>query len=236
MVVVVALAACSGGSAATDTTAPEATTTTASDPRNCDPTELKTEATVAADGSMEVIEHLTFEFAPGCHGGIRSIDPPAEPGLGATDYTIGRIVVTENGEPVPIAEERRGYVRWGDVDVEVEGHHEYDVTYRVRNAVSVAPDVAVLYWAFVGTKFPELAVVDVTVHMPGDGTGLRAFMHGVPHGRSRIDGADVSLHVDVNPAGEIVEVRTLQPATDFTVAPTGPPIEADIVAEEEEFG
>ncbi|MEY2404158.1 MAG: hypothetical protein QOD38_1709, partial [Acidimicrobiaceae bacterium] len=76
-----------------------------------------TEATVNADGSMDVVETLSFDFDEGCHGGIRELDLApitADDTLGSSLYDIGPLTVTEHGESVPIAEARPGFVKWGD--------------------------------------------------------------------------------------------------------------------------
>jgi len=201
----------------------------------CNPTELRTDATINRDGSMDVIEHFTYEFSGTCHGGIREIPLLAtqtDDNLGATDYTLSRIEVTEGGQPVPIAEERPGFVRWGQADVTVSGTHRYDLSYHVGDAVHVAPDVGVLFWQFVGTDFPFMRHVEVTIHTPGDGSGLRIFVHGALNGVSRLDGPTVHLAVDDNPKGTIVEARLLEPAGDFSVTPSGPALEQPIIDRE----
>ena len=202
---------------------------------SCDWNETNTEATVNADGSMDVVEHVTYDFDDGCHGGIRELEPApirAEDDLGSSLYSIGPLTVTEHGESVPIASASDGFVKWGDANVTVSGHHVFDISYHVDNAVMVAPDVAVLYWQFVGTGFPHQDHVDVTIHTPGNGTDLRIFVHGALNGVSSLNGKDVNLAVDDNPAGTKVEVRLLEPVSDFTVTPSGPILEQSILARE----
>lgn len=202
---------------------------------SCDWNDTSTEATVNPDGSMDVIEHVTYDFDEGCHGGIRELDAApitADDTLGSSLYTIGPLTVTENGESVPIASASDGFVKWGDANVTVSGHHVFDISYHVDNAVTVAPDVAVLYWQFVGTRFPHQDHVDVTIHTPGNGDGLRIFVHGALNGVSSLNGRDVHLSVDDNPAGTKVEVRLLEPVSDFTVTPSGQPLEQPILARE----
>ncbi|MEY2460456.1 MAG: hypothetical protein QOG30_2286, partial [Acidimicrobiaceae bacterium] len=193
-----------------------------------------TEATVNADGSMDVVETLGFDFDSGCHGGIRELDLApisADDTLGSTLYDIGPLTVTEHGESAPIAEQRPGFVKWGEADVTISGRHVYEVSYHVANAVAVAPDVAVLYWQFLGTGSPHQDHVDVTIHTPGQGN-LRIFVHGALNGVSSLDGRDVHLTVDDNPKGTKVEVRMLEPSADFTVTPSGPALEQSILDKE----
>jgi uncharacterized membrane protein len=95
----------------------------------------------------------------------------------------------------------------------------------------VSPDVAVLYWQFLGSGSPHQDRVEVTIHTPGTG-GLRIFVHGALNGVSSLAGRDVHLAVDDNPKGTKVEVRMLEPSADFAVAPTGPPLEQSILDKE----
>ena len=194
-----------------------------------------TEATLNTDGSMDVVETLSFDFDDGCHGGIRELDLApisADDDLGSTLYDIGPITVTEHGESVPIADARPGFVKWGEASVTISGHHVYELSYRVTNAVAVGPDVAVLYWQFLGSGSPHQDRVEVTIHTPGSGAGVRIFVHGALNGVVDPPNRDVHLVVDDNPKGTKVEVRMLEPASDFAVAPSGPPLEQSILATE----
>src|SRR5204863_9797974 len=91
----------------------------------------------------------------------------AEDTLGSTLYDIGPIDVTEHGEAVPIADSGPGFVKWGSANVTISGHHVYELTYHVDNAVAVGSDVAVLYWQFLGPGPPHQAHVEVASHTPG---------------------------------------------------------------------
>ena len=194
-----------------------------------------TEATLNSDGSMDVVETLSFDFDSGCHGGIRELDLApitSDDSLGSTLYSIGPLTVTERGESVPIADQRPGFVKWGEAGVTISGHHVYEVSYHVTDAVDIGSDVGVLYWQFLGTGSPHQDDVDVTIHTPGTGAGLRIFVHGALNGVSSLDGRDVHLRVDDNPKGTKVEVRMLEPTADFTAAPTVGALEQPILAKE----
>jgi uncharacterized membrane protein len=194
-----------------------------------------TDAVLNPDGSMDVVETLSFDFDSGCHGGFRQIDHVgvgSEDDLGSTLFDIGPLTVTEHGESVPIADSGPGFVKWGEASVTISGHHVYELTYHVQNAVAVSPDVAVLYWQFLGTGSPHQDHVDVTIHTPGFGGNLRIFVHGALNGVSSIVGPDVHLSVDDSPAGTKVEVRMLEPSTDFAVPPAGPALEQAILDKE----
>ncbi|HEY2814815.1 MAG TPA: DUF2207 domain-containing protein, partial [Acidimicrobiales bacterium] len=74
----------------------------------CDWTATDTDATVNPDASMDVVEHVTYDFTGTCHGGIRQLNLSGggtDDTVGATQYTISPITVTENGEPSPIAQQ-----------------------------------------------------------------------------------------------------------------------------------
>jgi uncharacterized membrane protein len=115
----------------------------------------------------------------------------------------------------------------------VSGRHTYEVRYTVGNAVHLAPDTAVLYWQFVGTEAPKLDV-DVRIKtLASSRDQLQAWGHGVLEGELSYDGTDVLLHVTGNTAGNFVEVRQLEPATDFAGTPSGPPLHAAIQAAEQ---
>ena len=191
-------------------------------------------AVVNPDGSMDVSELLTFDMDD-CNGGTRTIPPDTTP---PTIYSIERFTVAEDGERRDLApgfdDPNTGEVRWfgsGDHS-KTFGVHTYELRYRVVNAVDVFPDVGVLNWKFVGDDFPGIGQVQVDVTMPGDGTDLRAFAHGVLHGVIALDTSHVNVRVVDNPAGEAVETRIVVPASVFTVAPSGPPQLDAILADE----
>jgi uncharacterized membrane protein len=190
-------------------------------------------AVVNPDGSMDVLELLAYDFSADRNGGFRSFEP------GGSDYSIQDFEVTEGGDHRDLAD---GYddpnsgddVRWfGSADhSKVNGRHDYELRYHVEGAVDVFSDVAVLDWQFIGDAFPALRRVTIDIAFPGDGTGIRAFAHGVLHGVVGIDGNTVTLTVVDNPAGAIVEARVLLPPEAFTVLPSGGPVLDQILAEE----
>lgn len=187
-------------------------------------------ARVNPDGSMDVVEELQYDWPGEQNGGTRTIP--------SGDYSIVDFRVTEDGESrdlaAPYDDPNGGQVRWygsGDHS-KVTGEHHYELRYRVLDAVDVHPDVAELEWQFIGSGFPSLERVSVTVSMPGDGTDLRAFAHGDLRGIVEPVGNTVLLRVFDNPEGSLVEARILVPAELFTVAPSGPPALERILAEE----
>jgi uncharacterized membrane protein len=191
------------------------------------------EATVNPDGSMDVTERLSIDFAEEANGGTRDIP--------RGDYRIVDFRVTEGGEVRDLApgfdDPNTGEVRWfGSADhSKVIGDHTYQLDYTVLDAAEVFPDVGVLNWKFVGSGFPDLGRVRIDVTMPGDGTDLRAFAHGDLRGVVIPEGNTVHLRVIDNPAGSEVEARIVVPSSVFTVPPSGAPALEQILAEEGEF-
>jgi uncharacterized membrane protein len=190
-------------------------------------------AVVNPDGSMDVLELLSYDFTADRNGGFRNFLP------GGADYSIEDFEVTEGGDhrDLPAGYDdpnSGGDVRWfGSADhSKVNGRHDYELRYHVEGAVDVFSDVAVLNWQFIGSSFPALGRVTIDVAFPGDGTDIRAFAHGVLHGVVGIEGNRVTLTVVDNPAGSIVEARVLVPASAFTVPPSGGPVLDQILAEE----
>lgn len=195
--------------------------------RSLDITDVTVEATVQPDGTMVVVEHLTYEFHGDYNGGTRSIPPSSR-------YQVVDVTVVEDGRSLELVDANPASLRWRGLGPpgKVTGRHTYDLSYRVIGAVTVAPDVGELYWQFVGADFPFVAHVGVTITMPGPSEGIEAFAHGALNGVVAIDGNQVTLSVDDNPAGTFVEARVLASAAGFTVPPSGEPKRDRILAEE----
>ncbi|MGI8879647.1 MAG: DUF2207 domain-containing protein [Jatrophihabitans sp.] len=158
---------------------------TAEDAKGCHWTGMDTTATLRPDGSMHVVEGEYYDFHGECHGGIRFLNaaaPHVTDTLGSTQYTLSTPSVTEDGEKVPSAESRPGYVKWGSAKKTVSGEHVYEVSYDVTHAVHLAADTAVLYWQFLGTDAPRMDVF-VTLHTKAaSGDDLQGWGHGVLEG------------------------------------------------------
>jgi uncharacterized membrane protein len=156
---------------------------------------FEVEASVDPDGSMDVVEHLTYTFDGTFNVGDRDI-PAGE------DYRIVDMQASENGQPLETINTNPASFEW-DLGG-ATGTHTYDISYTVEDAVAVGPDVGELYWQFIGTEFPAVGEVDISITFPGDGDGLRAWAHGPLDGVVEIDGNEVTLTVDGLPAGEFV--------------------------------
>ncbi|MGH9246222.1 MAG: DUF2207 family protein [Acidimicrobiales bacterium] len=184
------------------------------------------EAIVNADGSMEVVEHLTYNFDGEFNVGDRDIPP-------GPYYQVVDMQASENGEPRDTVNPNPCCFEW-DLGG-ARGVHTYDLTYTVEGAIRVGTDVGELYWKLVGDNFPGVGEVDITISFPGDGAELRAWAHGPLNGVVDIDRSVVTLTVDDLPAGEFVEARATSPSDNFTFPPEGGDRLPAILDEEEEF-
>lgn len=183
------------------------------------------EASVRPDGSMEVVERLTYSFDGTFDVGDRDI-PDGD------YYDIVDMRASEDGRPLRRIDPDPATFEW-DLGG-ATGTHTYDIAYTVVGAVQVGPDVGELYWKFIGDDFPRVGGLDVTITFPGDGTDLLAWAHGPLTGTVQPSGNVVTLDVGDVPAGRFVEARVALPAGAFTVTPRGGPRLATIVAEEDE--
>ncbi|CAN5233854.1 hypothetical protein BH18ACT4_BH18ACT4_00130 [soil metagenome] len=184
------------------------------------------DATVRPDGAMEVVEHLTYDFDGTFNVGDRDIPP-------SSYYDVVDMRASEDGRPLTTLNSNPSSFEW-DLDG-ATGRHTYEISYTAVGAVRVGPDVGELYWKFIGTDFPRVGSVDVTITFPGDGDGLRAWAHGPASGEVRPSGNIVTLEVDDVPAGTFVEARVAYPSENFTVAPSGGERLPGILEEEKEF-
>jgi len=186
---------------------------------------LEVEVELHPDGSMDVVERFTYDFDGVFNVGTRYIER-------GDYYEVVDMRATENGEPRPTLIDDPSNFEW-DLGG-ATGVHVYEVSYTVLGAAQVGPDVAELEWLWVGRDFPALGELDVTLTVPGDGTGVRAWGHGPLDGEVRPEGNTVRFTVDGVPAGQFVEGRVTVPADQFTVAPEGGPRLPDILEEEQE--
>ena len=194
-------------------------------------THIDTQAVLNPDGSMDVVERATYDFTGDFSVGSRSFE------TAEYDYTITGIEASEDGAPLPTVTDTPNLYEW-DLDGDpngspsTSGTHTYELRYTVEGAAIVHPDVAELYWNWIGTTSPGTDRLDVDLQVPGPGRQVRAWAHGPLNGELTREGDHVLLAVDDVPAGQFVDSRVLVPAQRFTVEPSGPPVEDQIVAEE----
>src|SRR5688572_17880757 len=111
---------------------------------------VQIEATLREDGSMRVVEHLTYDFDGEFQNGTRPIP--------RGDYEIVDMAVTERGEPLPF--DGAPYDLAWHYDARDE-QRTFDVAYTVLHAAKVGPDVGELYWKWVGDQHPGVDEVRV---------------------------------------------------------------------------
>jgi Predicted membrane protein len=180
------------------------------------------EATLDANGTMHVVEHITYDFTGTFSFGTRPIP------VGA--YTISDMTVSEHGTAL-VSTGAPYNLQWY-FTAENE-KRTFDIAYTVTGAAVGAPDVAAVYWKWVGTEHPTIGQVTATLHVPpGDGR-LRAWGHGPLTGNVTVGADTVRWEAPDVPTGTFVEGRVTIPASRMpALAPTAPPQLDRILAEE----
>ncbi len=180
------------------------------------------DATLAADGSMRVVEHITYDFTGSFTYGTRPIP------VGA--YTISDMVVTEAGRPLVSTGAPYNLQWYFTAENETR---TFDIAYTVTAAAIGAPDVAALYWKWVGTEHPSIGVVTAALHVPpGEGT-LKGWGHGPLNGVVDVGADTVSWRTSDVPTGTFVEGRVTIPTSRMPGLVVSSPPQLDrIVAEE----
>lgn len=181
---------------------------------------VQIEAELRADASMRVVEHITYDFDGSFSEGLRPVPPGP--------YQIVDVSVSENGQQLPVAGVPHD-LSWRFAAE--DERRTFSIAYTVLGAAQVGPDVAELYWKWVGEQHPGVGAVRVLLSVPGEG-GVRAWAHGPFDGGVEIRANQVLFSVDGLPGGQFVEGRVAVPAANFSVAPSGPPRLDAIVAEE----
>jgi hypothetical protein len=128
--------------------------------------EVRIDATVLPDGSMDLVEHRTFLFTGGEFSvGTYGIDWPHDlvEGFGVQQDRV--LLSTRDVSDGPFFQ-----AEW-DFPTFETGRQTFDISYRVRCAVRAYTDRAHLYWQFLGTSDAVTAHLLVTVHLPGAATG-----------------------------------------------------------------
>jgi uncharacterized membrane protein YgcG len=208
---------------------------------------LDTRATINADGSMDVVETVSYSFSGTFTVGIRSFE------RNESDIRDFR-VVDENGTPLRIetpSQSISGDWEWFFASPLRNTVHTFVLSYTVEDAVRVGPDVGELYWQFIGNDHPGINQMTVSLDVPGeppnatpdtpddDATVLRAWGHGPPNGQVTLgvvpELPDVRAYVVNVPASAFVELRVLMPSDTFDVAPSGGPRLPGVLEEEGGF-
>ena len=126
---------------------------------------VEIDAAVRPDGSLDLVEHRTFDFDGEFSFAFFTMAWPPE--------RIEGFTVTEGGRPVAVREEPAlgGFrARW-EFDAEDE-QRTFVISYTARCAVDVYRDTAHLYWQFIGTGWEvPTESASVKVRFPGRAVG-----------------------------------------------------------------
>ena len=221
--------------------------------------EVRIEAALLQDGTLELHERRTFEFDGSFSTAFFSVEPAGTPFARAEGF-----VVEEDGEEIP---SRVSVGPGGSLTAEwsfsaQDERRTFDISYRIRCALLVYDDAAHLLWQFVGTGWdvPTDRVM-VRVRVPGRAVDaptrplagcpeepaeppatvplergdLRAWGHGPVGGEVRLpDPQTVTLEISDLPASTFVEGSILMPPEVAPLAPVYPggPGRERILAEE----
>ncbi|HXJ65918.1 MAG TPA: DUF2207 domain-containing protein [Actinomycetota bacterium] len=124
------------------------------------------DATVLPDGSLDLVEQRTFQFSGGAFSvGTYGIDWPNE--------LVESFGVQQGGEQLNTRDVSDGpefAAEWDFPEFET-GRQTFQISYRLRCAVTVYSNFAHLYQQFVGSSGGPADLVRVTVHLPGVATG-----------------------------------------------------------------
>jgi uncharacterized membrane protein len=187
-------------------------------------TALKVEASVLADGSMQVEENITYDFSGGPFTfAFRTFKP-------SWFNRIDNFAAAEQGTPLEV---EHGTDRWTwRYAPTSDSSHTYTLTYRVVGAVDIGSDVGELYWQFIGTDHPGVGSMNVHISLPGeypvaapttadaDTSVVRAWAHGPLNGKVQPSARSVDLSVTGVPARTFVEGRIVIPLKAFTAPGT----------------
>jgi len=184
---------------------------------------VEVEAELRADGSMRVVEHITYDFTGTFSYGTRPI--PVGP------YTLTDVSVHEHGAALVHAGDPYNLQWFFDATDE---QRTFDVAYTVTGAVAVGPDVAELYWKWVGEDHPQIGTVTATLAVPPGAGELRAWGHGPPNGVVDVGADTVDWRANDVAQGTFVEGRVAVPRDRLpALAVTSPARLATILGQEQ---
>jgi uncharacterized membrane protein len=168
------------------------------------------ESTLDSDGTLHVVEHITYRFTGQFHFGTRPIP--------VGNYEITDMTVTERGRPLQFSGAPYNLTFYFDA---TDATRTFDVAYTVRRALIPGSDVDVLYWKWVGEDHPTIGLATATLHVP-PGTGrLRAWGHGPLDGVVALHGDTITWRAPDLPRGRFVEGRVTVPTARLPQLPVG---------------
>lgn len=183
---------------------------------------VEVEAQLRADGSMRVVEHLTYDFTGDFTYGTRPIPRGA--------YEIRDVSVSEHGRPIEFVNAPYDLM-W--FFVAADEQRTFDIAYTVAPAVTVGADAAELYWKWVGETHPTIHRVRVALAVPPGPGRLLAWGHGPLNGVVRVKGDRVRWDAEGVPQGTFVEGRVAVPSARFPGAVPDPELRLPTIHAEE---
>ena len=180
------------------------------------------DATVDTTGTMRVVEHITYDFTGSFSFGTRPIP--------VGNYTISDMTVTEHGQPL-VSSGAPYNLEW--FFIAENEKRTFDIAYTVTGAAVGAPDVAAVYWKWVGTEHPTIGRVDAVLHVPAGAGTLEVWGHGPLSGRTTVGPDTVTFTAPDVPKGTFVEGRILIPASRMPGLAPAAPAQGDRVRAEE---
>lgn len=209
--------------------------------------EVRIEAKIFPDGSMEVVEHRTFSF----DGDFSRAYTDLRKGPGWT-YSGFEISEGATGYRPATSQDRDPTRTPGTFHVDDEGSNirltwyhsssneqrSFTIAYTVAGAVKAYTDVSELYWQFIGSGWDaETSVASITISIPEPGAtypDLRVWAHGPLNGTVHpISATAVKAEVTNLPALTFVEVRLVFPRTLTPDALGLPETKLPVILEEE---
>ncbi|MBK5224474.1 MAG: DUF2207 domain-containing protein [Acidimicrobiia bacterium] len=198
--------------------------------------EVRIEAELRPDGTLEVSEFLTYTFsgadAQPFTVGERSFRPDTGNISDAPGGTITSIQAYRDGEPLSTLLWTPTLFEW-DIAPATSGTYTYELRYDVVGGITVGSDIVELYRQWVGDGFPQLDRWSAEITVPdGDGEVL-VWAHGPLDGVIDTTGNVVDAEVPDVPAGQFVETRIAIPVERFDVSPGTIELLPDILTEEQ---
>jgi hypothetical protein len=147
-------------------------------------TSYDVELTIQADGALQVVETIAYDFGDAEHHGIYRDIPTRLRYDDRHDrlypLQVDAVTATPPGTPAGYAIEDAGggltRIKIGDPDRTVTGAHTYTISYTVRGAMNAFPDHDELYWNAIGTEWPvTIDVARVVLTAPGQITDVACF-------------------------------------------------------------
>jgi uncharacterized membrane protein len=160
------------------------------------------EATLDPDGTMHVVEHITYDFNGNFHYGTRPIP--------VGNYEITDMTVTEHGQPVTSVGAPYNLTFYFDATDETR---TFDIAYTVHRAVTAGSDVGVLYWKWIGETHPTIGLATASLRVPPGAGEVKAWGHGPLNGVVAVTGDTVTWRTRDLPQGSFLEGRVAVPMT-----------------------